>query len=147
MQSGSGNVSWQAQIGSVKSWIQSSSSGHTFQSYLCSKLDLLLQLISCQEFFYQRLSFYLSPLLSLIWTLSALLFSIFFPLPSCPFLEADTEQKWLMLIKIRKQGDVRRLLGRAGPQTSLEPTVSPQQETLCPPSHPTLDAPFTKLTH
>lgn len=111
MQSGSGDVSWQAQIGSVKSWTQSSSSGHTFQPYLCSKLDLLL-LISCQEFFYQRPSFYLSPLLSLIWTPSAHFFVHFFS-PSLSFpwsCRADTEQKWLMLIKIRKQGDVRQLL-------------------------------------
>lgn len=50
MQAVSGDVSWQAQIGAVQSWTQSSSSGHTFLPYLCSKLDLLLRLISCQEF-------------------------------------------------------------------------------------------------
>lgn len=84
MQAVSGDVSWQAQIGAVQSWTQSSSSGHTFLPYLCSKLDLLLRLISCQEFSIR------GPL-SLSFTISfALLFWLprSFFLSSCPFLEA-----------------------------------------------------------
>lgn len=37
-----------------------------------------------------------------------------------------------MVIKIRKQGDVRRLLGQAGTQTALVPIASLQREALCP---------------
>lgn len=92
----------------------------TFLLYLCSKLDLLLSLISCQEFFYQRASFCLPASLSLLLFQSdspTLFFSPFLSLPwNC---RADTEQKQLMLIKIRKHGDVRRLLGQAGTQTFL----------------------------
>lgn len=64
-----------------------------------------------------------------IWT-PLLFFSLFLSLPwSC---RADIEQKWLTVIKIRKQGDVRRLLGQTGTQTALVPTASPQQEAPCP---------------
>lgn len=44
MQTVVGDVPWQTRIGAAQSRAQSSSSGHTFLLYLCSKLDLLLLL-------------------------------------------------------------------------------------------------------
>lgn len=51
-----------------------------------------------------------------------------------------------MLIKIRKQGDGRRLLGQTGTQTALVPIASPWQGVLCPPS-PLASTPMHKPTH
>ena len=146
MQAVSGDVSWQAQIGAVQSWTQSSSSGHTFLSYLCSKLDLLLLLISCQEFsIWGPLSLSLLHYLFCSLVLTPLLFfSLFLSLPRSG--RADAEQKRLMVIKIRKQGDVRPLLGQAGTKTVLVPTASPQREALCPREAPLTCGAHTKQT-
>lgn len=81
--------------------------------------------------FYRRPPFSLSPPLSLLLSCSqslALFFSPFLSFP--PSCRADTQQKRLMVVKIRKQGDVRRLLGKAGTQTAVELDASPQLEAL-----------------
>lgn len=83
MQSGSGDVSWHAQIGAVQSWTQSSSFAHTFLSYLCSKLDLLSLLSVVRNFLSEGL--FLSPSLSLrLLVLTPLLsfYSTSLPVPS-----------------------------------------------------------------
>lgn len=108
---------WQARIGVAQSRAQSSSSGHTFLLYLCSKLDLRLLLSAAGNSLSEgpSLSLSSSPALSAIFP--ACLFLTPSPLPtppptppSCPhFLSlpwsggTDTEQKRLMVIKIRKR--------------------------------------------
>lgn len=84
MQAVSRDVPWQAHIGAVKSWAQSSSSGHTFLPYLFSKLDLLFLLSVVRNSLSEGL--FLAPSLSFLLACSdSLARPLSTPTPPTPF--------------------------------------------------------------
>lgn len=99
---------------------------------ICAVNWISFSLLSAvRNFLSEALFLSLSPSLSLLLSHSDSL-SLFFSLPVPSNYRVDTQQKRLMVIKIRKQGDFRRLLGQAGTQTALMPTASPWWEAVGP---------------